>query len=50
MNRLGCTFAIRVRLKTSRKKPNEIHGSGEDPWAAAENLMNSLDHWAKAWE
>jgi hypothetical protein len=50
MNRLGCTFAIRVRLKTSRRKPSEIHGSGPDPWAAAENLMTGLDHWAKAWE
>ena len=50
MSRLGCTFAIRVKLKSSRKKPGEIHGSGDNPWAAAENLISGLDHWAGAWK
>ena len=50
VSRLGCTFSIQVRLKSSRKRPGEIHGSGDNPSEAAEAFKNGLDHWAEAWK
>jgi hypothetical protein len=46
--RRGCTAAIVVKLKGSRKKPSKIWGHGESGEAAVEALINALDHWAGA--
>lgn len=49
MTRLGCKFVVKVKLVGSRtRRPDEIHGSGESPWEAAEDLIKGLNHWALA--
>lgn len=42
------TVTVLARLSGSRKKPVTIHGGGDSPEEAAENLIEKLDAWAEA--
>lgn len=44
-------WTVKIHVKGARRRTmSEISGSGDFPAAAVQNLIDGLDHWAKAIE